>query len=88
MLRVRKKVTAQYKLFGELTLDAKISAALHMPSPDSAANILFKKKRSEYTPISSLSDYHRGMLTLWIRVYPGGKLTSALERLLQSGAPV
>ena len=36
----------------------------------------------DYTPISSLADYKRGSITLWIRVYPDGKLTSALERVL------
>ena len=39
----------------------------------------------DYTPISSLADYEQGRITLWIRVYPTGKLTPALESLAMCG---
>ena len=37
----------------------------------------------DYTPISSLAEHEGGVITLWIRVYEKGRLTPALQRLLQ-----
>jgi nitrite reductase/ring-hydroxylating ferredoxin subunit len=37
----------------------------------------------DYTPISSLAEHEAGVITLWIRVYDKGRLTPALQRLLQ-----